>query len=212
MRIGLILALALSVIGFQAQAAERGQQTVDNQHVKRWNEFSDKLLAMHKELLATRDLKETTRIGGYRGNPNFYKEHAYHDAKTGKLLTRIHWELQNPDQMHVLEVFLYDKQGRLSRDYTVAFLPGFRNAPSQTLVTLYNYNGKLKAFRNFDANDEITYESCEGDWKGKHIDFSFEDYEIIDLQQKGGIGDSPEYKACFEPIPYTAKAFLPPKL
>lgn len=210
MRIGLLLLLTLSVSGFQVQAAERGQQTVDTRHVRTWNAFADKLLAMHKQLLATRDLKETTRIGGYRGNPDFYKEHTYRDAKTGKLVTRVHWELKNPKQMHVLEVFLYDKQGRLDRDYTVAYLPGFRNAPSQTLVTLYNYNGKLKAFRNFDANNEVTYESCEGDWKGKHVDFSFEDYEIIDLRNKGGIGDSAEYKACFGAIPLSAEKFLPP--
>jgi len=212
MRIGFILVLALSMLGFQAQAAERGQQTVDSKHVKTWNEFSNKLLAMHKELIAKGNLKETTRLGGYRGEANFYKEHTYHDAKTGQLLTRVHWEIEQPDQMHVLEVFLYDKQGRLERDYTVAYLPGHRNAPSQTLVTLYNYNGKLKAFRNFDANDETTYESCEGDWKGKHIDFSFEDYEIISLRQKGGIGDSKEYKACFGPIPLSAEKFLPPRL
>ncbi len=210
MRIGLILLLAFSAMSFQVQAAERGQQTEDTKHVKAWNLFADKLLAMHKEILKTRKLKETTRIGGYRGNPDFYKEHTYHDAKTGQLLTRVHWEIENPKQLHVLEVFLYDKQGRLDHDYTVAYLPGFRNAPSQTLLTLYNYNGKLKAFRNFDANDEITYESCEGDWNGKHVDFSFEDYEIIDLRKKGGIGESAEYKACFGTIPLSAAKFLPP--
>jgi len=213
MRVGLILVLALSAIGFQVQAAEqRGQQTEDTKHVKTWNKFSEKLLAMHKNLLATRDLKETTRLGGYRGKPEFYKEHSYHDKKTGQLVTRVHWETKQPDQLHVLEVFLYDKQGRLDRDYTVAFLPGFRNAPSQTLVTMYNYNGKLKAFRNFDANNETTYESCEGSWKGKHVDFSFEDYEIIGLRKKGGIGDSAEYKACFDAIPFSAEKVLPPTL
>jgi len=211
MRIGLILVLALSAVGFQVQAAERGQQTVDTKHVRVWNEFADKLLAMHKQILATRDLKETTRIGGYRGNANFYKEHSYRDKKTDRLLTRVHWELEKPDQLHVLEVFLYNKKGRLARDYTVAFLPGFRNAPAQTLVTMYNYNGKLKAFRNFDANNETTYESCEGEWKGKHVSFSFEDYQIIDLRNKPkGIGGSAEYKACFGSLPLTAKKVLPP--
>jgi len=211
MRIGLILVLGLSAIGFQVHAAERGLQTEDTKHVRTWNQFADKLMAMHKELVATRDLKETTRVGGYRGKPDFYKEHTYRDAKTGQLVTRIHREVQAPEQTHVLEVFLYDKQGRLARDYTVAYLPGFRNAPSQTLVTLYNYNGKLKAFRNFDANNETTYESCEGDWKGKHVDFSFEDYEIINLRDKPeGIGGTAEYKACFGAIPFSAESVLPP--
>lgn len=210
MRISLLLVLTLSILSFQAQAVERGQQTEDSKHVKTWNDFSDKLLAMHKKILATRVLKETTRMGGYRGNENFYKEHAYHDAKTGQLVTRVHWEVENPDRLHVLEIFLYDKQGRLARDYTVAFLPTFRNAPSQTLVTLYNYNGKLKAFRNFDANNETTYESCEGDWNGKNVSFSFEDYEIIDLRRKAGIGEQAEYKACFDAIPLSAEEFLPP--
>jgi len=211
MRIGLILAIALSTTIAQVQAAERGQQTEDTKHVRTWNQFADKLLAMHNKIVDSRDLIKTTRVGGYRGKPDFYKEHSYHDAKTKKLVTRIQREAKQPDLTHVLEVFLYDKKGRLARDYTVAYLPGFRNAPSQTLVTIYNYNGELKAFRNFDANNETTYESCEGSWKGKRVDFSFEDYEIIDLRKPSGIGSSPEYKACFGAIPLSAKKVLPPR-
>lgn len=209
MRFWLMVMLAFSVSGLQA--AERGQQLVDSKHVKTWNEFSDKLLAMHNELVKTRDLKVTTRIGGYRGKPKFYKEYTYVDPKTGHVVTRIHRELKHPENLHVLEVFIYNDKDQLTRDYTVAFLPGFRNAPTQTLLTFYNYNGKLKAFRNFDASNEVTYESCEGDWNGKHVDFSFEDYEISDLRKNPkGIGGSAEYKACFDALPLTAGKYLPP--
>ena len=209
MRIWLIMALALCTVGLQA--AERGQQTEDTKHVKIWNGFATKLLAMHKQVLATHKTKETTRMGGYRGNPDFYKEHSYHDGKTGRISSRVQWEVKNPDQLHVLELFLYNKKGQLKRDYTVAFLPGFRNAPAQTLVTLYNYNGKLKAFRNFDASGETAYESCDGDLKGKYVQLSFEDYEIHALRNNDkGIGSSPEYKACFDAIPEEAGKALPP--
>ena len=209
MRIWLVLALALCTVGLQA--AERGQQTEDTKHVRVWNQFADKLLAMHKQVISTNKVKETTRMGGYRGNPDFYKEHSYHDAKTGRLLSRVQWEATEPDNLHVLELFLYNKKGQLTRDYTVAFLPGFRNAPSQTVVTLYNYNGKLKAFRNFDANGETTYESCDGDLKGKYVQLSFEDFEIAELRQnKKSASSTAEYKACFSAIPLEPGSALPP--
>jgi len=211
MRIWLILGLALWAIGLQA--AERGQQTEDTKHVKAWNNFADKLLAMHEQVISTNKVKETTRLGRYRNDPPFYKEHAYHDAKTGKLLSRVQWEIDNPKNLHVLELFLYDDKGRLKRDYTVAFLPGHRNAPSQTVVTLYGYNGKLKAFRNFDANGEATYESCDGDLNGQYVQLSFEDFEIADLRRNTkGISSSAEYKACFNAMPLDADKVLPPTL
>lgn len=211
MRIWLILGLALWAVGLQA--AERGQQTVDTKQVKVWNNFADKLLDLHKKIISTHKVKETTRMGGYRGNPDFYKEHSYHDAKTGRLLSRVQWEAEEPDKLHVLELFLYNNKGQLERDYTVAFLPGARNAPMQTLVTLYNYNGKLKAFRNFDASGETTYESCDGDLKGKYVQLSFEDYEIAELRHnKKGISSSDEYKACFGAIPLDAGSALQPAL
>ena len=211
MRIWLVMALVLCTVGLQA--AERGQQKADSKQVKVWNDFADKLLVMHKQIISTHKVKETTRMGGYRDNPDFYKEHTYRDAKTGQLLSRVQWEAQNPDKLHVLELFMYDKKGRLDRDYTVAFLPGGRNAPMQTLVTLYNYNGKLKAFRNFDASGETTYESCDGELKGKSVQLSFEDYEIAELRSnKKGIGGSKEYKACFAAIPIEAGKVLPPTL
>jgi len=211
MRIGLILGLMLWAVGLQA--AERGLQSVDSKHVKVWNEFADKLLVLHKQVISSHEVKETTRLGNYRKDPPFYKEHTYHDAKTGSLLTRVQWEIANPKNVHVLELFLYDDKDRLARDYTVAFLPGFRNAPSQTVVTLYNYNGKLKAFRNFDANGETTYESCDGDLNGKYVQLSFEDYEIEGLRtNKNGVGGSAEYKACFDAIPLAADKVLPPRL
>ena len=215
MRIGLVLVLALSVWGLQAQAAERGQQTEDSKHVKTWNQFADKLLAVHEQVISTHKVKETTRLGHYRNDPPFYKEHTYHDVKTGKLLSSIQWEIDNPKNLHVLELFLYDDQNRRTRDYTVAFLPGFRNAPSQTVVTLYGYNGKLTAFRNFDASGEVIYESCDGDLNGQYVQLSFEDYEIENLRSNPkGVGGSAEYKACFDAIPLDAiqaKA-LPPSL
>jgi len=210
MRIWLMLGLALWAVGLQA--AERNLQTEDAKHVKVWNEFADKLLALHKKTISTRQVKETTRMGGYRGKPDFYKEHSYHDATSGRLLSRVQWEAKAPDQLHVLEMFMYDDKGRLKTDYTVAFLPGARNAPMQTLVTLYNYNGKLTAFRNFDASGETTYESCDGELKGKYVQMSFEDYEIAELRNKKGIGTSAEYKACFDAIPLDAGKALSPGL
>lgn len=184
----------------------------DKQHVHMWNKFVKDLLNIHEKRISMHTIKETSKLGGYMHNPDFYKEVEYRDAKTGRLLSRVQWERENPDRIHVIEVFFYDKKGRVTRDYSASFLPGFRNAPNQTLINLHGYNKKLHAFRSFDASANMIYEGCEGTFKNKRVDISLDDSDkAMEESSPDSILKKPEYKACFSGIAEEAGLFLHPR-
>jgi len=213
MRVLISICLTLFMVT-SVSAAETNQRALkeDNKHVNDWNVFANDLYALHKQQLSSHDVKETVKDGGYRGNKDFYKEITYTDVESGRVLSRIQWETDNPKNIHVIEVFQYDNSGRVKCDYTAAFLPGFRNAPIQTLVALHSYNDGLHAFRSFDASGDAVFERCNGDYKGKEVDLDFEDYQIEDMRlNPNGVMKTPEYQACFGKIDLTAKEFLPPR-
>ena len=150
----------------------------DNEHVRVWNKFADDVLSLHKKLAKEKTLVKETRGGGYFGNPDFYTEEVYTDKRTAKEVSRIQWERAHPDTMHAIQVNIYDNKGRIIRDYAAAYLPEFRNAPTQTLLSLYVYNGDLQAYRTFDASGARIGERCIGQLKGKKVDFILDEDEI----------------------------------
>lgn len=184
----------------------------DNVHARTWNKFANDILLLHKKLAKQKQLNKETKTGGYFGNPDFYNEENYTDKATGKLVSRIQWERNNPENLHSIEVFVYDEKGRVIRDYAAAYLPEYRNAPTQTLLSLYSYNRKLKAYRTFDASGDRLHERCTGKLKGRDIDLFLDEDEIIEaLHGDSDIMDKPYYKACFRGIPEEAGKFLTPK-
>lgn len=184
---------------------------VDNVHVRTWNRFARELYALHQQRIAGQRLRTEERVGGYPDMPKFYREVSYYDAATGRLLSRIQWEREHPDTIHVIEVFIRDARGRIIRDYTAAFLPYYRNAPTQTLISLHRYNGPLHAFRTFDASGARIFERCQGTWRGEVVDFMF-DEDDIDVQEgtPGSLMESATYKACFDGLQKTAGEYLRP--
>lgn len=191
-----IFSVMLISISFSCTAASiKG----DNVHVRTWNKFANDILLLHKKFEQESVLKMFSRTGGYFGNPDFYIEETYTHAKTGDLVSRILWERENPENLHTIEVFIFDKEGRVIRDYVAAYLPTYRNAPTQTLISLYAYNGNLKAYRTFDATGDRIGERCEGKLNGKEIDFILDEDEIVNAVH--GYSDrmeQPDYKACFK--------------
>jgi len=196
--------LLMSLIPAVQVAAESNQQALqeDKNQVQQWNKFAKICLQAHKRRVSTNQVTTSERKGGYRGRPNFYNEITYKDANTGKMISRIQWETESPDDVHVIELFDYDNSGRVIRDYTAAYLPGPRNAPVQTLAAFHAYNGDLHAFRSFDATGEAVFESCSGNLNGESVDISLEDYQIEDVR-KGieKLGSTPEYQTCFKGLP-----------
>ncbi len=183
----------------------------DNVHVRTWNAFARNLEALHHRLTdGVEGIEVKTSVGGYAGRPKFYREEDYY--LEGRLVSRVQRESANPDNLHAIEVYIHDDQGRVIRDYAAAFLPHYRNAPVQTLITLHRYNGDLHAFRSFDASGYRIVERCDGTLDGRDVQILLDEDEIDDaIGDPDGIMATPEYKACFGDLAEKAGKHLMPQ-
>jgi len=180
----------------------------------KWNKFADNLYALHEQRLKGLDVYTEEEDGGYGGldgDENFYHEVRYYDRKSGRLLSNIKRENKNPDNIHVMELYIYDEQGRIQREYTAAYLPTHRKAPYQTLIDLHHYVDELHGYRQFDASDDRLFESCTG----KHFDVPVRIlYDEEDMPDRlSEIRDQTEreaYRSCFEDMPKTAQPYIDP--
>lgn len=184
----------------------------DNEFARICNLFADNVLELHQKLIDQADFKVEKSAGGYHGNPEFYEQEKYIDKKTGKVISVVTWESDNPENLHTIEVFVRDKQGRVIRDYAAAYLPTYRNAPTQTLISLHAYNGELHAFRTFDAVGDRLVERCTGKLKGKEVNMLLDEDDLIEaIHGESTIMQQPEYKACFKGLPTKAGSYLTPQ-
>lgn len=207
-RPGWYFALAVLVVcGAAAGLSSAGAGSVGENaaQVREWNRFADRLHAVHRAFLRSYEIRTEEEIGGYAGQPDFYREVSYFDAETDRLLSRIRWERENPDTIHVIELFFYDAQGRVTRDYSAAFLPNYRNAPHQTLVNVHRYNGDLHAFRQFDASGVRLYEYCEGTWLDQPVAIALDEPLVA---TPDSLLDSEPYIACFGDMPVNPGGLL----
>lgn len=194
-------------------AAERSAPQKEDKHqVRQWNHFADALMQLHKYQLENHEVRTSDKDAGYGGlNAVSLNEVSYYDKASGKLLSRIQWDKQNPELPQTIEVFIYDQNNEISRDYLAAWIPGFRNAPVQTLINLHNYSDDLRAFRQFDASGERIYEYCEGNHFGQDIDISLEDYQLSPFAPtKPAVMKTEAYTECFGILPTSAGAYLNP--
>lgn len=191
-----------------------GQQSIkeDNHHIRRWNGFADKLLELHDILIRQQPHTVKKRLGGYAHLKNFYREFKYINKKTGKLVSQLQWEKAYPDNLHTIEIYIYDEYGRIKRDYSAAYLPEYRNAPTQTLISLHTYNGLLHAFRSFDASGDHILDRCTGRYNSKTINILLDEDELYEGRfQKDGVMQSDTYKACFKGLPVKAGKYINPQ-
>jgi len=182
-------------------------------HVSRWKWFVDAVYALHKKQIAGRDIKTEVTKGGYARLPDFYTATKYFDKKTGRHLSTVMMETEKPDLIHSIEVYVHDNKNRVIRDFGGSYLTHSRAAPQQTLINLHAYNGKLHAFRQFDATDNRIYEYCKGTYKGKKVEISLDDMEILEYEDlvKSPM-TTPVYKACFKGLPVkSAGKYLTPQ-
>ena len=207
----LLLVGALVAAAAAAWAApEPGRMHEDRSHVRRWNAFADAVVALHERQVRAHRVRTEESVGGYAGMPDFYREVRYYDADSGRLLSKVQYEREG-GAVHAIEVYVYGDGGRVVRDYAAAFLPGFRNAPVQTLVNLHHYNGGLHAFRQFDASGVRIYEACEGTWQGRPVSLRLFEDDLHDTEGDGArVMASAEYRACFEGLPLEAGPYLRP--
>ncbi len=182
-------------------------------HVTRWIWFVDAVHALHEKQIKGKDIKIETTKGGYARLPDFYQEKKYTDKKTGRLLSKVLWETKNDDLLHSIEVYVYDKKGRVIRDFGGSYLTHSRAAPQQTLISLHVYNQGLHAIRQFDATDARIFELCEGTFRGKKIAMRLGDMEILEYEDEPvSPMTTPLYKACFKGLPVkSAGKYLTPQ-
>jgi len=183
----------------------------DNQHVRTWNAFANNVLKLHRELIKKHRYKVKKSIGGYAGNKNFYIEENYISEKTGQLLSKVQWEKETPDVMHTIEVYVHDKSGHIVRDYIAAYLPGYRNAPIQTLISFHQYSGKLHGFRSFDASGDKILERCEGEYKGKPFEFILDEDELYAASMEGNPIEKNVYQLCVGKLPEKLGKYIKPQ-
>ena len=151
---------------------------VDHQQVDEWNQFTQRLYELHSMQIKDRDIVKKVSTGGYHNLDDFYREEHFYDAKTNVLLSRIQWEAQKPDTIHLIEVFIYDTAGTLKLDYLSAYLPQSRNAPIQTLINVHHKDAQLQAYRQFDASGDRIYEQCKGGFLGRDFFMSLDEDDI----------------------------------
>ncbi len=178
---------------------------VDLEHIKTWNRFTDSLYQLHQQQLKKHTIYTTSNSGGYPTHKDYYTEVRYFDKDSKKLLSVIQWEKINKNNIHTIEIYTYDDQGRVLRDYLSAYLPQFRNAPIQTLINLHYYNDQLHSFRQFDASSALIYEQCEGYFFDQKVLLSIDEDEF-----NSDIIDTEEYLACFNNFPSTIGKYFNP--
>ena len=166
----------------------------DNVHARVWNKFASDCLALHKKLTDGKNHQVKKSVGGYANVKNFYTEYSYRDK--GKLVSQVQWEKDDPKTLHTIEVFVHDKKGRVVRDFMAAYLPFYRNAPTQTLISFHHYTGNLHSFRSFDATGDIVLERCMGkNAKGQRVNMLLDEDDLYNDPDE--LIGSKEYNNCF---------------
>lgn len=211
--IALVTLIAPALLAPAFAQGEPGALKEDNVHVRTWNKFADDLLTIHKAHIDAHPTEKKSRVGGYMGMPEFYVEETHYHAETGQLLSRVQWERENPEQVHSIEVFIYGEDGQIKREYVAAYLPTYRNAPTQTLITFYHHDGELHGLRSFDASGYRVFERCEGTREGEDVFFMLDEDEIHEAERdKSSIMYTKLYETCFAGLPETAEGQLSPTL
>lgn len=166
----------------------------DNKHARVWNKFADDTLSLHKKLTDGKGFSVNKTVGSYANVKDFYIEYRYFDKKN--LVSQVQWEKDDPKTLHTIEVFIHDNKGRVVRDFMAAYLPFYHNAPTQTLISLHHYEGKLHSFRSFDASGDTVLERCMGtDSKGQPVNFLLDEDDLFNDPDE--IIGSKEYNSCF---------------
>jgi len=214
----LLLVFYIGVTPFQVMAQpvygvqQDMHRELDTQQIRRWNDFVQNLLILHERLINQQVHVIKTRMGGDAHTPDFYKEFKYINKKSNRLISQLRWEKAYPDNLHMINVYVHDEYGRVSRDYSASYLVDYRQVPGQTLIRLHTYNGLLHATRSFDATGKLLMENCTGRYNAKEINIRLSG-EVFDERrsEKIAVLQSDTYKQCFKGLPVTAEKYLIPR-
>lgn len=203
-----LVAVSFSLNSFAANDASMKE---DNHHIRKWNAFATNTLKLHQDLISKHPHEVKKSLGGYAGNKDFYIQEQYFSKKTGKLISQVQWEKANPDVLHSIEVYIHDAQGRVTRDFTAAYLPGYHNAPVQALISFHQYSGKLHGFRSFDASGDRILERCQGEHQGKPFEFLMDEDDLYSATMNGNPIEEKVYSLCVGKLADKAGKYLKPQ-
>ena len=204
------IAILLTATAWSAENSLMAQ--LEKRHLV-WNGFVDNLYALHKQRLQGVDYYTEESIGGYGGltdDLNFYHETRFFDSNNGKLLAVLQMEKKNPKNIHSIDVYIYDEQDRLLREYSATYLPSRRTSPLETVITLHAYANKLHSFREFDASDILFYEQCTDAVNEKNVLFALHYEDIPGSLNELEPNQQQNYRACFSHLGSSAGAYLNP--
>lgn len=178
-----------------------------------WNSFVENLYELHQQRLQGRDYYTEESVGGYGGltnDLNFYTETKYFDSKTGQLLAIVQRERKNPDNVHFIDVYIYDELNRIKREYSATYLPTRRVSPLETVITLHEYPMNLHSFREFDASNILFYEQCTDAANEKNVLFAHHYEDIPGSYRELEPNQQENYRACFDHFDPSAGDYLNP--
>jgi len=207
-----LLALIITFFMYPSQArVQQEKMDVDKSQVTQWNQFANQLFKLHTVQLQKYQTQSSKSSGGYYRLEHFFTEERFYDKASGRLLSRIQRETKNPDNIHLIEVFVHDAQGNIVIDYLSAYLPQSRNAPIQTLINLHHQDKDLKAYRQFDASGDKIYEECRGSFYGEAFFISIDE----DQQHRGSTStidtlNDERYLSCFGDLAVVAGIYQDP--
>jgi len=206
-----IIIVAMLVLPVGSAIAADATAKEDNQHIRKWNKFADDALALHYKLVKKHPHEIKKTLGGYAGNKDFYIQEQHISEKTGEMTSQVQWEKENPTVMHSVEVYVQDDKGRVKRDFMAAYLPGYHNAPVQTLISFHQYSGKLHGFRSFDATGDRILERCSGEYNGESFEFLLDEDDLYTASQNGNPIEDTVYGLCVGSLPTRLGKYVKPQ-
>lgn len=171
-------------------------------------EFHRALFALQQQVVSSRPIRSVEETGQYEGAAAAryrYRDTRYYDAENGRLLARVRRDAELAEAIHIVEVNIFDAEGRLIRDFGSVALPWAPRIPVRTFINLHHYNGALHSFRQYDIDGNVAYESCEGVLAGQKVHIA------LDAVDRGpATAALPEYKACFDGMAANWRDYLAP--
>lgn len=164
--------------------------------------------ALHERQIAGHAIRTTEETGNYNGEAAKgyrYRITSYFDAATGRLLSRVERNADLPEAIHITQVYIYDDDGRLIRNFFSSAPPWKPIYPSHAYINLHHHNGKLHSYRQFELDGRVNYEFCEGELDGRRVSISL---DWTDINEKTTA--TPDYRACFDGISNDWEPYITP--
>lgn len=204
-----LVALLASTTAHAADEQNVVDSMIDVEHSRAWNRFAEQVLALHRRQIAEYKVRVEERVGNYGGEMAKryrFREVSYYEAGSNRLLSRVRRDRDRPEEVQLAEVYVYDADGRVQRDYSFIYLPWGRGAPIRTFLSLHHYPDGLHAMRQFDATNNTIYESCDGLSQDRPVAISLPEERI-----GTAASTTADYQRCFAGMPKSAGLYLTPQ-